>query len=510
MVGRRGRDDEAVLERRHRRVVDAHAAQDLVLRLGVVVDRARRRVHEQHLARPQPLEAHDLRGVEWHGARLRRERHDAVTRHGPGRGTQPVAVEDRADLAAIGEDERRGAVPRGDEPGDPAAERGERRVGRATQRCGIGHQREQRLGHRPAGRCEELDRLVEGAGVGSTLAEQRTGVEQPTSGGAAHRRQRAVVASAADGFAVAADGVDLAVVGEEAERLGERPRGCGVGRVPLVEHRERHVQRLEEVRLERAEARPRDEALVDERPRRRRRDREAIEAPGPRHALGSTPRADERQLEPAGRPAGGSGDECLLDRRPRGTRLGAQGGGVRRDGAPARDLQAFEPERLRQDGPACDPSRSGPGQEGRHHPEPVAGGAGRIEEEADRRSEREQDARPVARFTVRREGATVTEGREAGQREREHPPGGPSTGIRDEPDAARVVLEGGVVERRVGRPTMGASAHVDRPTAGHGQLWYATSPWTAMSRPSSSVWDGTRMPRTRSTTLTMRNVAMTA
>jgi hypothetical protein len=60
----------------------------------------------------------------------------------------------------------------------------------------------------------------------------------------------------------------------------------------------------------------------------------------------------------------------------------------------------------------------------------------------------EQDAGAVARDAVRRPGAAVRDGGEAGQRAVDELTGGTARGVGDEADAAGVALEGAIVEER--------------------------------------------------------------
>src|SRR4029077_15261031 len=67
---------------------------------------------------------------------------------------------------------------------------------------------------------------------------------------------------------VAADGVDLAVVGHKSERLSQRPAGLGIGRVTLVKNREPTLKRgIAQIGVELRELRRRQQALVHHRPR---------------------------------------------------------------------------------------------------------------------------------------------------------------------------------------------------------------------------------------------------
>ena len=91
---------------------------------------------------------------------------------------------------------------------------------------------EQRGGEVPAGRRQELEPLVERQRIGAVFGQQRAGGEElPRDGG------RGGIAVPADLLAIAADRVDLAVVGDRADGLREPPDRLRVRRVPLVEHR---------------------------------------------------------------------------------------------------------------------------------------------------------------------------------------------------------------------------------------------------------------------------------
>ena len=58
-----------------------------------------------------------------------------------------------------------------------------------------------------------------------------------------------------------------------------------------------------------------------------------------------------------------------------------------------------------------------------------------------RAGERQRDPCTIARHPVRSERATVAEGRQPGQRQRQHSLVRPAARVRDEPDAAGIVLE---------------------------------------------------------------------
>ena len=101
-------------------------------------------------------------------------------RHREGRRPEPVAVDQRADPLAIREHDRGRPVPRREEAGGPAAQRGDVRVRRATQPESLGDRCQQGGGQSPAGRGEELECLVERQRVGAVRGQERPGGQQRT------------------------------------------------------------------------------------------------------------------------------------------------------------------------------------------------------------------------------------------------------------------------------------------------------------------------------------------
>ena len=84
------------------RILDLRVAQQLS-RDGVDCD---------HLAGAKPAFLDDLRIVDSRGAHLRAEREESISREAVARGAQAIAVETRADRAAVAEDQRGGSIPR--------------------------------------------------------------------------------------------------------------------------------------------------------------------------------------------------------------------------------------------------------------------------------------------------------------------------------------------------------------------------------------------------------------
>ena len=238
--------------------------------------------------------------------------------------TEAVPVDHRPDPAPVAEHERGGAVPRREEPGGPAGERTGQRVAGGSERRRFRDEREERRLEAPAGDREQLERLVERQRVRAVGRDERTGLDQPTGrrSGAAERIGGAPV----DLGAVRPDRVDLAVVGDRPERLGEPPFGMRVRRVALVEDRVADRQPRGEVRIQVREAPAGDQALVDDRSARRRRngERGELRAGMSRRVLHPAPGEDEAELEPGiGQPARPF-DDGLREGRPGRGRLPAE------------------------------------------------------------------------------------------------------------------------------------------------------------------------------------------
>jgi hypothetical protein len=233
-----------------------------------------------------------------------------------------------------------------------------------------------------------------------------------------------------------------------------------------VEERVRDLDaRRPQVRVEVREPRPRDEALVDERPRRRGHDRERLaEARRARGRLQAPTQHDEPALEVAIREeniamrGARSMEEHLGERRP--ARAGRPTERRRLGGhdPPVDDPEAELPDDVGGSASRHVPRRpTGPRQEqledGRSFGRP---GGVEAEGRQDAAVQRHRDAGAVGRSAVRAERAAMGQRREPAQRQRKDLGPMRAARVRDEPDPARVVLERGVVQRRA--ITEGATA----------------------------------------------------
>ena len=271
-----------------------------------------------------------------------------------------------------------------------------------------------------------------------------------------------VAGATADLLAIAADRVDLAVVGDRAERLGESPDRMGVRGVALVEDRVAELDRRAQVRIELGQASAGDEALVDDRAARGRRHRQLGHGTtgGPGRRFQPAAGDDQAALEgvvgqgPGIRRCRGSGGRRWPAPRPGATRLPqhralpdpSARAATPRSAAPASANTRVTSVRAARCGGAA--TR----QEEHHDGRPIGRQRG-VEERQERGVQGQGDARAVARLTVRAERAAVSEGRQPGEGQRQDPRPRPPARIRDEAHATSVVLEARVVQRGGGTST---------------------------------------------------------
>ncbi len=368
-------------------------------------------------------------------------------------GTKAVAVDHRADPSTVGEDDRGGSVPGSEEARRSPAQSRDRRVLAAPHRHRLGDRGEESDREVPAGRDEQLDRLVEGQGVRSVRGKEWPGLEDR-----AEEAVRVAVGRAPpDLLPVATDRVDLAVVGDEPERLGESPDRSRVRRVALVEEgvaRRQAGRAGLEVGEEPGKAPSRDEALVDDRVPRRRGDRQVGDPPFPRSALDATTGPEDAEIHVGvGGPAGSPGvirpHDGLDEGRPRRRGLPPECGWIARHGPPSSDGKALGLERrLHQVSGPCLGCSTGREEQLEDRRSVARSDRGiRADPGPEGRLEREGDAGAIGRLTVGGERAAVAERGKAGQGEGEDPGRGSTAGIGDEADATGIVLVARVVER---------------------------------------------------------------
>ena len=219
-------------------------------------------VDQQHLAWLQPPLLDDVLFLDRQHAGFRRHHNAVVAGEQITRRPQTIAVERGTDLAAIGEGDCRRAVPRLHQRSIVFVESAPLLIHERIARPGLGNHHHHRVCERVAALGEKLERVVEAGGIGLTLvgdrpqpadvlAEQRRGHRRLPRGHPVH---------------VAAQRVDLAVVGDVAVRVRQRPRREGVGREALMHQRNRALEiGIVQVGVVGAELVGQEHALVDHR-----------------------------------------------------------------------------------------------------------------------------------------------------------------------------------------------------------------------------------------------------
>ncbi len=399
-------------------------------------------VDGDHLAGAELALGDDVGGRVVPGADFAGNGEVAVGGQHPARGAQAVAVGGGRGEAAVAHHDAGRAVPgvevepvvlvEGREVGVLVLQR---LRGRRDQDAHRGRQIE------AAGE-QHLQHVVQRLRVGAFHADQRVEVAE------VDRRRAPLVRARLRPAPVALDGVDFAVVGQEAKRLRQLPRRRGVGREALVEddHRRLHVL-AREVGVELRQRGRQHHALVAQRPGRQRHHVErrlrGVQALL-RHPACDEQRAVERGLVHRRR----GRDEHLLDARHGAARGLAAGRRLGRHHAPAGDPDFLAFQFFRERGAAHGRGLVVGGQEdgagGEHRAQPDAAlGSGGAQEFL---GAQQQHAAAVARGTVGRHRAAVREPRQRGQAGLDHPAGGDVIEVRDQPEATGIVLEPRVVE----------------------------------------------------------------
>jgi hypothetical protein len=224
--------------------LDAHRLDPLLVRLGVGVgvlqflvvdDAAGVEVDQEHLARLQAPFLDDLGLGNRQHAGFGSHHHQVVVGDDVAGRTQAVAVQRAADVAAVGEGHRGRAVPRLHHRRMVFVEGATVVVHQGVVFPGFGNHHHHGLRHRVARHHQQFQRIVEAGGVGLAFIDQR---EQLLQVVAQHGRLHHAFAGAHP-VEVALDGVDLAVVREQAVRVGQRPLREGVGGEALMHQGQR-------------------------------------------------------------------------------------------------------------------------------------------------------------------------------------------------------------------------------------------------------------------------------
>ncbi len=318
------------------------AAGELGLDLLVGNEAAFLEVDEEHLAGLQAPLGDDLAFRDLQHAHLRRHDDAVVAGDEIARRAQAVAVERRADLPPVGEGDRGRPVPRLHQAGVVLVEGAPLLVHQRIAGPRLGNHHHHGVRERIAALHQELERVVEAGGVRLAFIGDRPQLRDVV----------AVIGRARRGLprrhpvAVAAQRVDLAVVGDHAVGMRQRPGREGVGGETLVHQRERADEiRLVQVGVVGAELIGEEHALVDH-GAARHRDRVIAEGAPLAHGVEASRDRLAQEVEAAlelvlGELAAALADEDLLVHRLGRLDGLAERRVVGRHLAPAEELHAF-------------------------------------------------------------------------------------------------------------------------------------------------------------------------
>ncbi len=304
---------------------------------------------------------------------------------------------------------------------------------------------------RPAAEVQELEDLVEGGGVARPRRHDgKDALDRPGQKSALEKRLARL-----HPVPVAPDGVDLSVVGDEAEGVSERPGGEGVGREAGVDEAKACLETgVGQVPEDASQLARGQHPFVDEGPRGERGEVEAGEL-----VLGPLAEHEEQPLEVERIPrpfspgaAEGARNTCsnrgATARAPAPARPSSTG--IRRQASTRRPSVAARCSKAAFVRAASVSSRR---QEG--HPAPVAARGRKIDPVPPKDVTEEtvghlhEDAGAVTGLGVGSEGPPMGEVLERRQPELHDPVAGRAGHVGDEGDPAGVVLVGGVVETRL-------------------------------------------------------------
>ncbi len=317
------------------------ARRDLALDLLVGDDPVPREVDEEELSGLEAALAQDVLGGNVQHARLGGHHDPAILRLEPAAGTQAVPVEGRTDQRAVGEGDGGWAVPRLHQATVEIVEAAEMVRNVVAAAVGLGDHHHDRVRQRAAREREQLEHVVEVGRVRAAVTDDRQHLLQIV----AEELRRKLALARAHPVDVAAQRVDLAVVGDHPVRVRKLPARERVGREARVDERQRGLRaRVEQVREAGPELRRHQHSLVDDRLRGEAREDQV----GPGGELGDA--ADHVELALEGVLVGGelrrgSDDELPDDGRRLACGL-ADSAQVDRDVTPADDALALRHDRV--------------------------------------------------------------------------------------------------------------------------------------------------------------------
>ncbi len=218
-------------------------------------------IDQQHLAGLQPPFGDDVPLRDRQHAHLGSHDDAVVAREKIAGGAQAVAVERGADLPAVGERDGGGTVPWLHQRGIVFVEGAPLLIHQRVAGPGLRNHHHHGVRKPVAALHQKFERIVEAGGVGLALVGDRPQLVDVL---AVQRRGHGSLAGRHP-IEVAAQRIDLAVVGDHPVGMRERPGREGVGREALVHERERACEiRVVQIRIIGAELVGEEHALVDD------------------------------------------------------------------------------------------------------------------------------------------------------------------------------------------------------------------------------------------------------
>ncbi len=445
--------------------------------LAFLVELALQQVDREHAAGRDVLLARDA-GLGHAGhAGFRTHDDQAVLGVGHAQRAQAVAVLAGHDPAAVGGADRRRTVPRLHHRVAVGVERLVLRVGdrvrmgpRFGQQQGLDH------GRVTSGAHQHFEGVVERRGIGAARLDHRLHVLAEIPEGLGGHADLVALHP----VGVALQRVDLAVVGDHAEGLGQAPFGEGVGRIALVEDGDGGREALvAQVGVELVDVLGQEHALVDQRPGRQGADVERADAGRGDALLDALAAQEQRTLQRLAVHAGGRGKHDLLDLGTGGVGLLADDRGVDRHLAPAVDVEAEAQHLALDDGAAqllgaeVDARQEDLAHGDGARAQLVAGAADLVGEEV--LGHGHEDAGAVAGLAVGVHGPAVPERLQRLDRQLHHLAARLAVDGADEADAAGVALRSGVVGAAFDEPLAVLEVALHLGVVGHGGLPGKTS-----------------------------------
>ena len=300
-------------------------------------------IQRQHLAGPElALLDHILRLIV-PDARFRSDGDVSILGDDPARGTQPIAVQGAAGVAAVGQHDAGWAVPRLHVRGVVLIESLQVGVDHVDRLPCRGHQHAHGVHGVETADQQQLEHIVERLRIRSRQGHDGQDIGQIRQ----HRRTKQRPARHRPA-AVALHGVDLPVVGQVAVGMRQAPLRQGVGGKALMEHHHRRLHpRILQVGIELRQELRHHHALVDNGAGRQRRDIENRIA-GLQSFFGAAARQIQFAVEGGLVEIAARIDEELLDGRQGLERLRAARLGCDRQGTEAGDLQLLDLQLLGQ------------------------------------------------------------------------------------------------------------------------------------------------------------------